>query len=294
MTEIGVIFLPQFAPETLVAYARGAEAAGLDELWLWEDCFTQGGLTTAAAALAVTDRIRLATGVLPMPLRNVALTAMEVSVLARLHPGRLLLGVGHGVQSWMGQAGARVASPLTLMREYVPALRALLAGEEVTASGRYVNLDRVRLDWPPADPLPLWAAGEGPKTLALTGELADGTVLTGGTTPALAERALGIAAAGRAAAGRPGAQQSVVFVMTVFTETPDAAPAARARLERQWDDWGLTGEMRGGAAGTPAEVAEQLHAWQAAGVERIALQPMPDADRAAFLRAAGEVAALLR
>ena len=294
MASIGVIFHPEVEPEALPGYAQDAEAAGLDELWFWEDCFREGGLVSATTALAVTSSIRVATGVLPMPLRNVALTAMEAATLARLFPGRLILGVGHGVQSWMGQAGARVASPLTLMREYVPALRALLAGERITTSGRYVALDDVALDWPPAVPPEVWAAGEGAKTLALTGELAEGTVLTGGTSASLAERAIGLVDEGRAAAGHAGPHPAAVFIMTVFAETPDAVAAARARLERAWDDWGLTGETRSGVVGTPAEVAEQLGAWRDAGITSLVLQPMPDADRTAFLRGAGEVAALLR
>ncbi|MGN6273096.1 MAG: LLM class flavin-dependent oxidoreductase [Protaetiibacter sp.] len=294
MAVIGVIFHPEVEPEALPGYVQDAEAAGLDELWLWEDCFREGGLATATAALAASSSIRVATGVLPMPLRNVALTAMEAATIARLFPGRLILGVGHGVQDWMGQAGARVASPLTLMREYVPALRALLAGERVTTSGRYVNLDDVALDWPPPVAPPVWAAGEGAKTLALTGELAEGTVLTGGTSAGLAERAIGLVGEGRATRGREGTQPAAVFIMTVFTEGPEAAAAGRARLERAWDDWGLTGETRSGVVGTPAEVAAQLRAWVAAGITNLVLQPMPDADRPAFLRGAGEVAALLR
>ena len=55
-------------------------------------------------------------GVLPVPLRNVALTAMETATLHRLFPGRLTVGVGHGVQDWMGQVGARPESPVTLLR----------------------------------------------------------------------------------------------------------------------------------------------------------------------------------
>ena len=109
-----------------------------------------------------------------MPLRNPALAAMEIATVERLYPGRAIFGFGHGVLDWMGQAGARVASPLTLMREYVPALRRLLAGDEVTTSGRYVRLDRVKLAWPPERTVPVLAAGEGPKTLSLTGEVADG------------------------------------------------------------------------------------------------------------------------
>ena len=62
----------------------------------------------------------------------------------------------------MGQVGARVASPLTLLREYIIALRSLLDGQEVTTSGRYVKLDGVRLEWPPLAPPELLAGATGP------------------------------------------------------------------------------------------------------------------------------------
>ena len=120
---------------------------------------------------------------LPVPLRNVALCAMEITTLARMFPGRVQAGVGHGVLDWMGQVGARVGSPMTLLREYTSALQALLAGERVTADGRYVQLDGVQLGWP-AEPKPdIHVAAVGPKTVALAGELGDGLVLTGATTP---------------------------------------------------------------------------------------------------------------
>ena len=74
---------------------------------------------------------------------------MEAAFLYRMFPGRPILGVGHGVQDWMGQVGARAGSPLTLLREHLTALRALRAlpaGETVTTKGRYVALDDVTLD----------------------------------------------------------------------------------------------------------------------------------------------------
>src|SRR6266540_5106080 len=153
--SLGVVFRPQFAPERLRGVARAADESGLEQLWLWEDCFGESGISAAAAALAWTERVRVSIGLLPVPLRNVALTAMEVATLARLFPDRVEVGVGHGVQAWMGQVGARAASPLTLLREHLTALRALLAGERVTAEGRYVRLDGVALDWPPERPPPL-------------------------------------------------------------------------------------------------------------------------------------------
>jgi alkanesulfonate monooxygenase SsuD/methylene tetrahydromethanopterin reductase-like flavin-dependent oxidoreductase (luciferase family) len=70
MTTLGLIFLPQLAPERLREVARAADTAGLDELWLWEDCFFESGIASAAAALAWTERVRVGIGLLPVPLRN--------------------------------------------------------------------------------------------------------------------------------------------------------------------------------------------------------------------------------
>lgn len=148
MTTLGAVFRPQLPPEDLRSVARLAEGVGLEELWLWEDCFREGGISAAAAALAWTERVRIGIGLLPVPLRNVAVTAMEAATLHRMFPDRAVLALGHGVQDWMGQVGARAESPLTLLREHLVALRALLRGERVTTDGRYVKLDGVALDWP--------------------------------------------------------------------------------------------------------------------------------------------------
>ncbi|WP_326808638.1 LLM class flavin-dependent oxidoreductase [Streptomyces sp. NBC_01186] len=150
MTALGVVFRPQLAPERLRGVVRAADQAGLEELWLWEDCFLESGIATASAALAWTERLRVGVGLLPVPLRNVALTTMETATLRRLFPGRFAVGLGHGVQDWMGQVGARAESPVTLLREHLDAMRALLRGERVSVEGRYVKLDAVALDWPPA------------------------------------------------------------------------------------------------------------------------------------------------
>jgi len=196
--RIGVVFRPDFRPDTLRETAVAAERAGVAELWLWEDCFLQGGIAQAAVALASSETLTVGLGVLPTPLRNVVATAMEIATLEAMFPGRLRVGIGHGVQDWMRQAGAAVASPLTLMREYVTALSDLLAGRSVTVDGRYVRLANVRLDWPPQQRVPVLIGGTGPKTLALAGELADGVILDSQYTPATLRDALGHVAAGRA------------------------------------------------------------------------------------------------
>lgn len=200
MTQLGLIFPPDQPPERLREVALATEAAGIDELWLWEDCFAESGMAPAAAVLAWTERLHVGIGLFPVPLRNVALTAMEIATLARLFPGRLLPGIGHGVLDWMGQVGARAASPLTLLREYGTTLRSLLDGGCVTTEGRYVTLQDVQLRWPP-EAVPMLVGAEGPKTLMLAGEIGDGIILTGGTEPDGAANAISIAQQARREAG---------------------------------------------------------------------------------------------
>jgi alkanesulfonate monooxygenase SsuD/methylene tetrahydromethanopterin reductase-like flavin-dependent oxidoreductase (luciferase family) len=203
VVTLAAIFPPTQPPERIGAVAAAADAAGLAELWVWEDCFKESGIATATAMLAATSRVTVAIGLLPVPLRNVALTAMEIATLARLFPGRLTAGIGHGVQDWMAQIGAKAESPMTLLREYTTALSALLHGETVTAHGRYVHLDGVALDWPPGVVPPLLVGGIRPRTVSLAGELADGVIIPGGVPPEEVRAAAGHLRAGRAA--RPAA-----------------------------------------------------------------------------------------
>ena len=212
MSTLGAIVLPQLPPERLLDTARAADEAGLDELWLWEDCFWTSGLSAAAAILGATRRVRVGVGLLPVPLRNVALTAMELATLARLFPGRLVPGVGHGVLDWMGQVGARASSPMTLLSEYTTALRELLRGQAVSTSGRYVTLEAVRLTWPPEDVPPVLVGAIGPRTLALAGAVGDGVILTGETALEEAPEAVRRVRAARADAGIDTAPEVVVFV----------------------------------------------------------------------------------
>lgn len=286
MARIGAIFVPHwFPPEDLPAAARAAEEAGLGDLWLWEDCFVHSAYAAATAALAATSSLRVGVGISPMPMRNVATSAMEIATVERLFPGRLLPGFGHGVQSWMGQIGARVASPLTLMREYVPALRSLLAGESVTVSGRYVSLSDVTLGWPPAAVPRVYAAAEGPKTLRLAGEVADGVVLDSRHTVEEIARAVDAVRSGWGA--RAGSPDIVAYVQTAFGA--DAAARARVAFGDQppadVDERSLTGSVE--------DVARGAEAFIDAGVDAVILLPTRDAEPASFFRHASAVARLV-
>ncbi|MFJ9345984.1 LLM class flavin-dependent oxidoreductase [Streptomyces sp. NPDC101237] len=285
MTALGAVFRPQLPPERLRDVVRVGDEVGLEELWLWEDCFREGGISAAAAALAWSERVRVGVGLLPVPLRNVAVTAMEVAALHRMFPGRAIVGVGHGVQDWMGQVGARAESPLTLLREHLDALRALLRGERLTVDGRYVRLDDVALDWPPAGPVPVLAGAEGPRTLRLSGAAADGTVLTSATSPDGVRRARRLIEEGRAAAGRDAAEPHEVVVYLLTATGPGAAARLRAELAA-----GGTEPVPGpGVAGDAGAVAEAVRRLAEAGADTVILQPTADEpDPEGFVRFTAE------
>ncbi|MFF4487201.1 LLM class flavin-dependent oxidoreductase [Streptomyces sp. NPDC001544] len=283
MTALGAVFRPQLPPERLRSVARIADSTGLEELWLWEDCFLEGGISTAAAALAWTERVRIGVGLLPVPLRNVAITAMEAAALHRMFPGRAIVGVGHGVQDWMGQVGARAESPVTLLREHLEALRALLGGQRVSVDGRYVKLDGVALDWPPDGAVEVLAGATGPRTLRLTGEAADGTILTAATPPDGVRRACRLIEEGREKAGRTGAHKVVVYLLTATG--PGAADRLRAELVAE----GLESVPELGVAGDAAAVADAVRRLADAGADTVVLQPTGDEpDPEGFVRFTAE------
>jgi len=270
MTVLGVVFLPQLPPERLRSVAWAADEAGLEELWLWEDCFRESGIASAAAALAWTERLRVGVGLLPVPLRNVALTAMEIATLERMFPDRVSIGVGHGVQDWMAQVGARVESPTTLLREYLTALRALLRGERVSTEGRYVRLDGVALDWPPASAPAIFAGATGPRTLKLSGEFADGTILAGGTSPDGVRQARRLIDEGYVKSGRTQGHPVVVYLHAA------TGPDAAERLEAERRRSGYESMRDIAVAGDMHAVAAEVNRWATVGVDTVVLQPTPD------------------
>jgi alkanesulfonate monooxygenase SsuD/methylene tetrahydromethanopterin reductase-like flavin-dependent oxidoreductase (luciferase family) len=147
---------------------------------------------------------------------------------------------------------------MTLLREYVTALQSLLNGERVTTDGRYVKLDGVQLDWPPAA-CALLIGATGPKTLRLSGDLAAGTILTGGTAPEGVREAIGHIAA---------KDHKVVVFLPAAT-----GAGAKERLEAQQRAYGTTNL---GVFGDAAAIADGIRLWTDAGADSVILQPTQD------------------
>ncbi|HEX6353186.1 LLM class flavin-dependent oxidoreductase [Actinophytocola sp.] len=226
MTKLGLSIGPDLPPSRIGEVAAWIEESGVDELWLAEDCFFAGGIAAAATALAATERITVGLGILPAVARNAAFTAMEIAALASIYPGRVIVGLGHGMAGWMRQIGAAPKSPLTALGEHLQVVRDLLAGHTVTLDGDYVRLDRVRLDHPPVVVPPVLAGVRGPKSLGMAGKRADGVILAWPAAPAYVAHARALVEEA-GPSGRP-------LVVACSPVSVDADPArARARLRPQ-------------------------------------------------------------
>jgi alkanesulfonate monooxygenase SsuD/methylene tetrahydromethanopterin reductase-like flavin-dependent oxidoreductase (luciferase family) len=212
-------FLP---PERIRQAAQQGEALGFDELWLAEDYFFTGGLTSLTAALGTTEHVPIGTGIVSGLVRHPAVLAMELATIARMFPGRVRPGIALGHPPWVRQMGLYPRSPLGVMRETVGALRTLLAGEELTTRGDAFAFDHVQLTYPPTERVPIYMGGVAPKMLRLSGELADGNIIPLLASPAYLKWARTQIAEG-VPAGTTGTRPLVVFVFFSVDHSRDSA-----------------------------------------------------------------------
>ncbi|WP_055591345.1 LLM class flavin-dependent oxidoreductase [Streptacidiphilus griseoplanus] len=278
LPRLGVMFDRDRAPEELTGFAAALEDLGVDELWVVEDLPWGGSIASAAAALGATRRLRVGIGIAPAPLRNPVLLAMELATLARLFPGRLIAGVGHGAAELLEAAGALQPARMALLEETLTAVRALLRGEEVTLKGRTVSLDGVRLVHPPAVVPPVLAGVVRPRSLELSGRVAEGTVMAEGQGPQALAAALERIDEGRRAAGRDDHHDLVVFTHLRVDDDPEQLAAATAPVVAGYADWlGVPAAEVFLAAGDGAAVAAGIRALREAGADSVVLRPIgPD------------------
>lgn len=264
LPEIGIMLPRDLPAHEILDFARAADDAGFDELWVVEDLGFRGGIAQAAAVLAVTSRIRVGVGILPASARNVAFTAMEAATLVDIFGDRLALGLGHGMPDWMTSVGAWPESILTSFEEHTTALRALLSGEEVTVAGRYVQLNGVRLEGERRTVPPILAGVRGPRSLALAGRVADGTVLAEPAAPEyIAQAREQIGAADHR-------------VVAYNAAAVDADPVAARRAVRPGLEW--IGEPGWAPHLRPLPFADELAALRARSATRADfVEALPDA-----------------
>jgi 5,10-methylenetetrahydromethanopterin reductase len=187
-------------------YARYAEEHGFEAVWQAESRLVREATVPMAAYAAVTERIKVGSGVVNNWTRNIGLLAATFSTLDDLAPGRIMLGIGAWWDPLASKVGIDRRKPLLAMRETVEVVRRLLAMERVTFHGEFVDVTDIEIDIVHGDRspknVPVYIGATGMKMMEVAGEIADGVVLNYMVSPAYNRQALEALAVGAARSGR--------------------------------------------------------------------------------------------
>ncbi|MBD2859988.1 LLM class F420-dependent oxidoreductase [Spongiibacter sp. KMU-158] len=167
---------------------RHAESLGFDSVWTAE-AYGSDAVSTAAWILAQTDKIKVGTGIMQMPARTPATTAMSAMSLDKLSDGRFILGLGvSGPQVVEGWHGVPYGKPLTRTREYIEIIRQIFRREaplefqgeiyQVPNHGPgTTGLGKPLKSILHGNPdIPIYTASITPKSLSMAAEIADGFI----------------------------------------------------------------------------------------------------------------------
>jgi 5,10-methylenetetrahydromethanopterin reductase len=187
-------------------YVKYAEEKGFYAVWQAESRLVRDAIVPMAAYAAVTDTIKIGSGVINNWTRNIGLLAATFLTLDDLAPGRIICGLGAWWDPLAANVGIDRKKPLKAMRETIEVLRRLLNMETVTFEGEFHQVKGIELDvvhgrTEPRD-VQLMIGATGPKMMEMTGEIADGAVLNYCVPPEYNHMAMERLAIGAKKAGR--------------------------------------------------------------------------------------------
>ena len=271
-SPVGVFIASATPPEEIAPIARCAEELGYAEVWVAEDYYIHGGFAAAGAALAATQRVKVGLGVVSSVVRHPAVAAMEIATLARCYPSRFIPAVGHGAPFLIDQMGVAPNSRLAALTECIEGIRALLAGRTLDTVGKEFAFNSVALAHPPAEELPILTGVLGPKSLRLSGRIADGTVMSAMSGTKYLESALRYIRSGMAESGRTS---HLVPTFAMFSCDPDRAVAKQAVRPLLAHYLSVLGPRN--ALTQPYGYAEELTDMAARGGAEVIQREMPEA-----------------
>ena len=187
-------------------YVKYAEEKGFEAVWQAESRLVRDAIVPMAAYAAVTEKIKVGSGVINNWTRNIGLLASTFLTMDDLAPGRIICGIGAWWDPLAQNVGIERRKPLLAMRETVEVLRRLLNMETVTFDGEFhkvkdIQLDVVHGNTEPRD-VAIMIGATGPKMMELTGEISDGAVLNYCVPPEYNDQALEQLETGAKRAGR--------------------------------------------------------------------------------------------
>ena len=269
---------------TVLALADRAESVGLDSVWIGDSLLAKPRhepLALLAAIGARTRRLRLGTAVLLPVLRNPVLLAHQAATIDQISEGRLILGVGIGVdvpsvRAEFEAVGVPFEKRVGRLMEGVRLCRALWTGEPVDWDGLWKVQKGVLAPrpWTPGGP-PIWGGGGGPAMIEHSGRVFDGWFPAGSGGPAKWSEGWTQVKARAQEAGRDAARLAGAAYLTLAID--DDEERARANLDRFLQAYyGVPGESirrrQYCYAGSRAGAVAWLREFAAAGATHLALR----------------------
>jgi 5,10-methylenetetrahydromethanopterin reductase len=187
-------------------YVRYAEERGFEAVWQAESRLVRDAIVPMAAYAAVTEKIKIGSGVINNWTRNIGLLAATFLTLDDLAPNRIICGIGAWWDPLARNVGIERKKPLKAMRETIEVLRRLLNMERVTYHGEFHHVDGIELDVVHGRKEPrnveIMIGATGEKMMELTGEIADGVVLNYCVPPEYNDKAIELLAKGGRKSGK--------------------------------------------------------------------------------------------
>jgi F420-dependent oxidoreductase-like protein len=272
--------------DTLTEQVADAARAGLDSAY-FAQVHGWDALTTLSLIGRQVPGIALGTAVVPTyPRHPLALASQALSAQAATG-NRVTLGIGPSHPSVIeGQFGYSYDRPARHVRDYLSALRPLLAGEQVDYHGETL-VATGRVEVPGANPPNVLISALGPVMLRLAGQLADGTVTMWTTAETIASHVAPAITTAALGAGRPAPRIAAVLLASVTTR-PNAIrqqiaeqlasagelPSYRALLERQ----GMAGVQDTVVAGDEETVTREIRRYAQAGTTDLLVKALGEND----------------
>ena len=283
---------------------RLLDALGFDSIWSGDHVAYAGPildpLIQLAQAAAISERLTVGTAVYLLPLRHPAPVAKQVATLDTISKGRVIFGVGVGGEFPVEfqLCGVPVEERGARLSEGIRVLRKLWSGEAVAHEGRFYPFPEVAIEPPPVQPggPPIWCGGRADPALRRAGRLADGW-MSYVVTPDRYRRSLETIAAAAADAGRTMTRFGTSHLLFIRLDKDRESAldfAGKFLSVRYAMDFSSAAE-RYCALGEPADVAEAIRAFHAAGVRHLVIHMLAhEREKAAHLqRFADEVVPLL-
>lgn len=264
----------------LVEVVEQVDRLGFDSFWCGDHIAFAipilDPITQIAQAAAVSQRLSFGTAVFLLPLRHPTPVAKQIATLDHLTSGRFIFGVGIGGEfpKEYESCGVPIRERGARLSESIEVLRKLWTGEMVSHAGRFYSFKDVKMTPAPRQPggPPIWCGGRSEPALRRAARLADGW-FSYAVSPKMFANGLATIEAAAQEAGRTFERFGTAHLM--FTRIGDSYERA---LEEAANSLSVRYAMnmrsateRYGAIGTPAQVAEKIHEFHAAGVRHLSL-----------------------